>query len=184
VAVQLTGITGFAFFDLLSGGHAEKKLDIGWTSNEDGDMEDFSRAVISLVAAVRDRANAFVAGKLAASGLKRIAPAHGSIFYRLFDGRKLTMGEMATSINRDKSTVTTLVDKLVALGYAEKQTSASDARVTHVRLTEEGLGLKPLFDEISDELLETVYKGFSPEERFLLVRLLQRIIDNFTGPAE
>lgn len=93
------------------------------------------------------------------------------------------MGEMATRIRRDKSTVTTLVDKLVTLGYAEKQTSASDGRVTNVRLTEEGLGLKPLFDEISDELLETVYKGFSPEERFLLVRLLQRIIDNFTGPA-
>ncbi len=147
-------------------------------------MDNSVKAVISLVAAVRDRANAFIARRLAQRGLKDMAPAHGSVFYGLFDGNELTMGEMATRIHRDKSTVTTLVDKLAALGYVEKAKSVSDARVTHVRLTEEGQDLKPVFDEISHELLHTVYEGFSPEERYMLVRLLQRMIDNFDGTGQ
>jgi len=142
-------------------------------------MDDSVKGVISLIAGVRDRSNAFISKRLADHGLSDIAPAHGAVFYCLFNGNVLTMGEIAVKIHRDKSTVTTLVDKIVALGYAEKRKGIADARVTHVRLTKQGQDLKPVFDEISDELLETVYGGFSPEERYMLTRLLQRMINNF-----
>ena len=144
-------------------------------------MDDSVKGVISLIASVRDRSNAFIYRRLADYGVTDIAPAHGAVFYCLFEGNELNMGEIAIMIHRDKSTVTTLVDKLVALGYAEKRKGIADARVTHVRLTKQGQNLKPVFDEISDELLETVYERFSPEEMYMVTRLLQRMIDNFQG---
>lgn len=146
-------------------------------------MDELTKSVISSVAEVRDKANAFIVKRLGDHGIKQIAPSHGAIFYCLFEGHELTMGEIASVIHRDKSTVTTLVDKLAALGYAEKRKSVFDARVTHVRLTAEGLALKPVFDEISDELLRIAYKGFSPDEQFFVVRLLRRMSGNFTEAA-
>lgn len=144
-------------------------------------MDELDKSVVSLIAAVRDNANTFIARRLAARGLSYIAPAHGSVFYSLFDGNALTMGEIAARIGRDKSTVTVLVDKLVSLGYAEKRKGVSDARVTHVKLTAHGLALRPVFDEISDEMLALVYAGFSAEERYIYVRLTQRMLENVTG---
>jgi DNA-binding MarR family transcriptional regulator len=146
-------------------------------------MDDLSKSVVSSIAVVRDKANAFITKRLAAHGLSNIAPAHGSVFYCFFEGNELTMSDIATRINRDKSTVTALVDKLVVLGYAEKRKSASDGRVTRVRLTEDGLALRPVFDEISDELLAILYQGFSPEEQYIFVRLAQRMIGNLSDEA-
>ncbi len=160
-----------------------RELDISLMSNYTPGMDTLSESVVSVIAVVRDKANGFIAGKLAGRGLSHLAPAHGSVLYHLFDGNELTMGEIAVRINRDKSTVTALVDKLVALGYAEKRKCVSDARVTHVRLTADGLALKPVFDDISHDLLAVVYRGFSPEEKYILVRLAQRMIGNLTDEA-
>ncbi len=143
-------------------------------------MNDLSRSVVSVVAVVRDRANGFIAKRLAKHGLPGIAPAHGAVFYCLFDEYELSMGDIAARTYRDKSTITALVDKMVALGYAEKRKSVSDARVTHVRLSANGLKLKPVFDEISHDLLSLLYQGFSSEERYIFVRLAQRMIGNLS----
>jgi MarR family transcriptional regulator, organic hydroperoxide resistance regulator len=159
----------------------QKSLDIGLISNYVLDMDHSTRRLISHIAVVRDKANAFISKRLTDHGIKQIAPAHGSVFYQLFDVEELTMGRIAAQVHRDKSTVTALVNRLVELGYAEKRKSLTDARATHVRLTDKGLAMKPVFDKISDELLETAYRGFSPEEEYILIRLLERAIANFAN---
>jgi MarR family transcriptional regulator, organic hydroperoxide resistance regulator len=140
------------------------------------------RGVIAFAAGVVERANALITKKLAARGLKKIAPAYGAIFYRLFDGGELSMGEIAARIHRDKSTITNLVTRLVALGYAEQRNSLEDRRVVYVRITEAGMALKPVFDQISDEMLTRAYRGFSNEEQQILVQLLERMVHNLAEP--
>ena len=51
------------------------------------------------------------------------------------------MGNIAQAINRDKSTVTVLVNKLERLKYIEKRKDATDSRVTLIRLTPKGKGV-------------------------------------------
>lgn len=79
-----------------------------------------------------------------------------------------------------KSTVTPLVNKLAGLGYVEKVAGQQDKRVTFVRLTERGYALKPRFDQISAQVYETAYRGFSPEEKEQFLSLLKRINQNFS----
>ena len=96
------------------------------------------------------------------------------------NGDKMPLNEIAKRIGRDKSTVTPLVNKLAGLGYVEKVAGQQDKRVTFVRLTERGYALKPRFDQISAQVYETAYRGFSPEEKEQFLSLLKRINQNFS----
>ena len=135
--------------------------------------------IVALISTVRDKANKFILQKLRECGIEDIVPAHGAIFVALFRNSELPMGEIAQIINRDKSTVTALVNKLMSLGYLEKRQDSSDNRVSLVRLTEKGKLLENDFMNISKDLVSKVYDGFSDLEKEILVKLLTRIKDNF-----
>ena len=132
-----------------------------------------------MVSAVREKASRFIAEQLKRRGITDIATPYGGIFVHLFKNGELSMGDIARKIDRDKSTVTSLVKKLVVLGYVETSTSSSDSRVTTVRLTEKGGALENDFREISIMLQEMVYQDFSALEQDILVRLLMRVKGNF-----
>ena len=82
-------------------------------------------------------------------------------------------------LRKQKTTITESINRLVKLGYLTKAQCISDRRVTYVSLTEKSKAFKRDFDEISAELKEKVYKGFSEEEQQQLVDLLNRAIENF-----
>jgi MarR family transcriptional regulator, organic hydroperoxide resistance regulator len=137
-----------------------------------------TEGIVALVSAVREKANRFITEQLKSRGITDIATHHGGIFVHLLRNGELTMGEIAKKIDRDKSTVTALIRKLVELGYVETSTSSLDSRVTMVRLTAKGGALEKDFNEISIGLQERVYRGFSDLEKELLMRLLGRVKEN------
>ena len=135
--------------------------------------------IIALIAKTREKSNAFILMKLKELGIEGLAPSHGGILINLFRSSPLPMKELAERIGRDKSTITALINKLIKLGYVEKQKDPSDSRVTLIGLTREGADLKPDFEYVSAKLLSTTFRGFSTEEREQVVRLLDRIHGNF-----
>ena len=88
------------------------------------------------------------------------------------------MREIAKRIGRDKSTVTALVKKLIDFGYVQKEQDLKDSRVTLVKLTKSGRALKHDFDEISEILLQRVYKDFTEQEKEVMIDGLERINNN------
>ena len=134
--------------------------------------------VIYLVSRIRERANAFILKELKLHNLNGLAPSHGDILYLLLQEERLNMSEIADRIHRRKPTVTVLVDKLIQAGYVEKQVDHEDERVHLISLTDKGSALKPTVDQISNDLLETVFTGFSEEEKAILMMLLSKIFKN------
>ncbi|MGB8955775.1 MAG: MarR family transcriptional regulator, partial [Tumebacillaceae bacterium] len=100
---------------------------------------------------------------------------HGDILFQLYQHDSLTMQELSKKIDRDKSTVTVLVDKLVKRGYVEKGKDRQDARVFRLTLTDQGRSLRAIFEEISDSLIAEIYKNFTSEEKQQIMQLLQKI---------
>lgn len=135
--------------------------------------------IISLISKVRENANKFITDEMDKWGVKGLAPSHGDILSALLKHERLTMKELADKIGRDKSTVTVLVDKLIKQGYVEKTRDIEDNRVVFVSLTEKGRKLKPMFDAISKNLISTVYKGISENEKEELIETLTKIKNNF-----
>jgi MarR family transcriptional regulator, organic hydroperoxide resistance regulator len=134
--------------------------------------------IISLISTIREKANRFIVQEMTSRGITGLVPSHGNILVFLFKNTTLTMKDLASMIGKDKSTITALVDKLVALGYVEKKKDEFDNRVVLVNLTEKGEALKPSFAEISNSLLSNVYDGISEEEKVQLVAILSKIENN------
>lgn len=87
----------------------------------------------------------FIENKLKENDLNDLIPTHGNILTALYESdKKLTMKEIAKKIGKDKSTVTSLVNKLIHLGYLTKKQSTLDRRVTYISLTLYHLKLKKL----------------------------------------
>ncbi|WP_300669100.1 MarR family transcriptional regulator [Desulfoluna sp.] len=135
--------------------------------------------IIALISQVREKSNAFILSKLKELGIEGLAPSHGAILVNLFRESPLAMKELALRIGRDKSTLTSLVNKLEKLGYVEKQNDPSDSRVTLIALSLSGDELQPDFDYVSAKLLGRAFYGFSEPEKEQVVRLLERMKGNF-----
>ncbi|WP_243662796.1 MarR family winged helix-turn-helix transcriptional regulator [Hydrogenispora ethanolica] len=136
-------------------------------------------AIISLISNIREKANRFIIQEMAEHDIKGLVPSHGDILYALFQRDALTMTDLAKTIDRDKSTVTALVDKLIGLGYVLKIKETADNRVSFVKLTDRGRALKPALDAISGKLLDQAYRDISAAERQCLIELLSKIQRNF-----
>lgn len=134
---------------------------------------------ISLIGKISEKADKFIVKELEKLGLRNIAPSHGDILSALFKYHEATMTEIANAINRDRSTVTALVNKLTALGYVASRKDPNDNRSSIIYLTEKGESLEPGFREISEKLYMLEYGGISHEEKAIFRDLLQRIYDNF-----
>ncbi|MCG8551503.1 MAG: MarR family transcriptional regulator [Desulfobacterales bacterium] len=122
----------------------------------------------------------FIENQLQEKGLDDIVPSYGNILTVLYDHNKsLTMKEIGALLGKEKSTITTLVNKLEKLGYIKKVKRSSDQRTTYVCLTEKGLSIEKVFAEISAELHSTAYHNFTLEEKKAFLRLLKKMNQNF-----
>lgn len=136
--------------------------------------------VISQISQVRRDVFDYIETELYKRGIEGLVVSHGNILDILYDNDgRLTMKEISEGINRTKSTVTQLVDKLIKDGYVTKESSGEDKRYSYIVLTEKGLRIKKDFREISDNVISQFFKGFSDEETKMMISLLDRVIDNF-----
>ena len=135
--------------------------------------------IIALISTVRGQAYRFIQRELDARGMKGLAPSHGAILSALFRHEEIAMSDLAARIERDRSTVTTLVQKLVEYGYVARRRDPSDWRITYISLTPAGRALEPKFRAISRALIARTYSGFTREEKGELVDYLGRIRENW-----
>jgi len=134
---------------------------------------------IYLISRIREKANVFILKELEQIGFMDIAPSHGDILATLFQHVECTMTDIANSIHRDRSTVTSLVNKLIKLGYILSKKDVNDSRSTIIFLTEKGRELEPGFKKISQKLYNIEYKDISDNEKEVFEKILEKIYNNF-----
>lgn len=131
--------------------------------------------ILSLLSRIHRNGNRFIETELELRGITSIAPSHGDILFQLYRHDQLTMNQLSKLIDKDKSTVTVLINKLVKLGYVTKERDALDARVYRLSVTQKGKELRPDFQDISQLLLSQIYRNFSQDEKAQLISLLKKI---------
>ena len=134
---------------------------------------------ISLLSHIHSITADFLTQKLSERGFPEFASSHGNILFQLSVNEKMTMGELAERINRDKSTTTVLVRKLEAEGFLTGSPDPSDKRSRIIFLTTKGKQFNKTAKALSEELLITFYKDFTDEEKSTFLRLLLKIQNNF-----
>jgi DNA-binding MarR family transcriptional regulator len=134
--------------------------------------------IIFLIGRIQYKANKFLSQELKNHHINGLAPSHGEILGSLMYRGPLSMTEIAKIIDKDKSTITALVNKLTKMGYIEKMKHHGDNRVTLITLTSRGAAFKPAFKFIAQKLRAQSYKGISDSEREMLINLLTKINEN------
>ncbi|MGO0986061.1 MarR family winged helix-turn-helix transcriptional regulator [Clostridioides difficile] len=141
-------------------------------------MED--KYIIHFISKTKANMLKFIENKLNKNGLNELLPTHGNILTALYENNGiLTMKEIANKIGKDKSTVTVLVNKLISLGYIERQKSDNDKRITYIKLTEKAMLIEDTFNSISLQVKETAYYNITEKEKQEFLRILKKINNNF-----
>lgn len=134
---------------------------------------------ISLISKIHSQSADFLIQKFKEKGLPDFASSHGNILFQLSKNSEMTMKELSEKINRDKSTTTVLVRKLIQEGLVTTKADENDKRSTKIFLTEKGKKFNEWTEEISKELISTFYKDFTEEEKELFFNFLNRAAQNF-----
>lgn len=127
---------------------------------------------------IRQRLFAFIREELSKKGVDGMAPSHGDILFVLDRKGPVTMQDLARRTLKDKSTVSSVINRMVELGYIVKEKDSIDARYTNLTLTPKAEGLRPVLYGISQRMNETLFRGFSEEEKRTLFRLMEKMYAN------
>ena len=145
-------------------------------------MEKEIRAIIRNVSLIRQQANEFMRKELDQRGFTDVDTAHSQIFEILLTANgPVAMKTFVEKTGRAKSTITGVIDTLEARGFVERAVMPEDRRQVGVVPTAKAKNLQARFSEMSASLLDTVYKGFTREERQQLHRYLMRIQENLSS---
>lgn len=131
--------------------------------------------ILFIIGRINYKVNRFLVKELKKLNLGEISPSHGEIIGSLLLRGSLQMKNIAEIIDKDKSTITSLINKLINLGYVDKKKDISDNRISIISLTAKGKALKPLFMEISEKLETKAFQGVSEQEREILNILLAKL---------
>lgn len=137
--------------------------------------------LLVLIARVRDKFNRYLLREFKEKGIEELSPSHGDILFVLASRKRATMRDLARHIDRDKSTLTSLVNKLEAGGYVVRTKDKNDSRITYIEATENARRIKTVMFSISRKLLRDTYKDFSDEEKRELIRLLDKLQTSIPG---
>jgi DNA-binding MarR family transcriptional regulator len=157
-------------------------LDTAWMSKYNDDMKTDN--TINLIGRIKELASITIVSEMERLGMEGIVTSHGDIIATLMEYEALTMTEIAEKIHRDRSTVTTLVKKLNAIGVTETKKNEQDQRSNLVFLTTKGKELKEGFKEISEKLYDIQFKGVSDEEKEIFRHVLMKMYKNFMEQVE
>ena len=110
-----------------------------------------------------------------------VNPGQGRILYVLWQNDEIPINELAKRTALEKSTLTTMLDRLEIRGHLKRVSSREDRRVILIKLTEKNQALHEKFQKVSQEMTELFYKNFSTKEITTFESFLVRILKNLTN---
>lgn len=134
--------------------------------------------LFSYISKIRKRSGYFIEREAHARGIN-LAYSHMRIITILYFNKKLSMKEITERLVRDKSTVTSLVNKLEAEGYIKKTICDKDKRVTFLELKDKSQEVIDVMLEISKLFQEKVEKILEPNEAETVYKLMKKLADNW-----
>ena len=117
---------------------------------------------------------------LAEHNINEFNGAQGRILFVLWEKDDIPISELAKQTGLAKTTLTSMLDRMEKQGHIERVYSPTDRRTVRIRLTEAAGGFKEQYEQVSEEMNQIFYKGFSDEEILTLETGLRKVLTNLT----
>jgi len=112
-----------------------------------------------------------------------ISPTQLNVIKLLDEIGDLSLSELGRRIAAQNSTVTGIVDRMVAAGLVAREQSATDRRVWRIKLTAEGGKVAKRVEVAPWELLQRAVAALPPAELDQLVKTLVKVVDHIQKEA-
>jgi DNA-binding MarR family transcriptional regulator len=133
-----------------------------------------------LMAKIRQVGDRIFLRKLKDYGIE-INPAQGRIMFALWQKDGTAINELAQKTKLEKSTLTSMLDRLEEMGYIRRQRSRKDRRKILICRTKKDKAMENRYVEVSQELTRLFYRGFTAGEISRFEQDLKRILNNITA---
>jgi DNA-binding MarR family transcriptional regulator len=134
-----------------------------------------------LVAKIHQVAGRVFAKKLKEHGIDEINPAQGRILFVLWENDGIPIRDLSARTMLEKSTLTSMLDRLEAMGYIVRVPSKEDRREILIRRTEKDKAFQKRYFEVSKDMTELFYQGLTEEEIDRLESDLATILANLVS---
>ncbi len=121
---------------------------------------------------------------LAEAGVDAFNGAQGRILYVLWQEDNIPIIELSHKTGLAKTTLTSMLDRMEAAGLVMRVPSPSDRRQIHIVLTDNARALSGRYDEISEQMNEVFYHGFTEDEVRKFETTLRRVLKNLCDKEE
>lgn len=131
-----------------------------------------------LIAQIFQISGRVFARRMKEAGLEDISPEQGRVLFALWKKDGIPIQELTHMTSLRKSTLTVALDRLEKAGHVVREPSTRDRRQILIHLTEKDKQLQDAYAQLSDEMAELSYKGFSEKEIDTFEQALRRILAN------
>lgn len=111
-------------------------------------------------------------------GVDAFNGAQGHILYVLWQGDRVPISALVRGTGLAKNTLTAMLARMEGQGLITREVSPRDHRQVLVALTEKARGLKPQYEQVSQEMNRLFYQGLTQEDAALLDSLLDKVLRN------
>jgi DNA-binding MarR family transcriptional regulator len=136
-----------------------------------------------LIAKIHHLAGRIFAKKLQEHQIE-INPAQGRIMFVLWEKDGIAINELAKKTSLAKSTLTSMLDRLEEAGHVVRVPSDEDRRKILIKRTEKDRVWQKTYVQVSTEMAELFYAGFSASEIDTFEAYLSRILDNLSANVD
>ncbi|NHN31009.1 MarR family transcriptional regulator [Paenibacillus sp. S3N08] len=99
---------------------------------------------------------------------------------QLWQEEGITQIQLSERLGCEPPTTSNMIKKLEEYGLVHRQQDEADARITRVYLTDEGRALEQPIKQMWQKQQEKLLDGIHLEERLLLRRVLQQMLNNLS----
>ena len=118
--------------------------------------------------------------KLQENGIN-ITPEQYLVLDILWEKQSLSQQNIADIIQKDKNSVTKIIDSLEKKNLVRRVVDKNDRRINKIELTDEGLALEKITTEVAISFMNDVVKGIDNQELDTYVNVMKKLINNLEG---
>ncbi len=112
------------------------------------------------------------------SGVEEFNGPQGRILYVLWQKDGVPIVELSDQTGLAKNTLTAMLGRMEASGLITRTPDKADKRQSLIALTPKARDLETKYNEVSDQMNEYFYEGFSENETGQMDEYLSRILKN------
>jgi len=116
--------------------------------------------------------------------ITEISAAQGRVMFPLWQKDDISFQELRKKTALSKATLSNMLDNLEKGGHIKRVRSEKDKRTISIKLTKKNKALQEKFIQVSIEMGDIFYKGFSEKDIDEFESYLRKLLDNLTEFSE